>query len=71
MEEDELPEDDRKRKETPAISGSLSHIYGSDNELLRSQFQLHTALEERQQIVLLQVHYVFQYHNLSQKSWEQ
>ena len=55
MDDDELPEDDRNRKESPSISGSLSHAFGGDNVLLRSQFQLHTVQEKRQQIILLQV----------------
>jgi len=54
VDDDELPEDDRNCKESPAVSGSLAHLYGGDNELLRSQFHLHTVQEERQQIALLQ-----------------
>ena len=59
MDDDELPEDDRNCKESPAVSGSLAHLYGGDNELLRSQFHLHTVQEERQQIALLQVIYIY------------
>eukprot|EP00795_Rhopilema_esculentum_P012071 gene12071-2664_t len=52
--DDELPEDDRNRKESPAVVGSLSHLYGGENELIRSQFELHTGQEKRHQIILLE-----------------
>ena len=54
--EDALAEDDgEKSGENPSTSGSRGAAYGGGNELLQSQFQLHTVQQKLNQIVLLQV----------------
>lgn len=44
-----------KSGDNPATSGSRGAAYGGGNELLQSQFQLHTVQQKLNQIVLLQV----------------
>lgn len=54
--EDALAEDDgEKSRDNPATSGSRGTAYGGGNELFQSQFQLHTAHQKLNQIVLLKV----------------
>jgi len=52
--EDALAEDDgEKSRDNPATSGSRGTAFGGGNELFQSQFQLHTAHQKLNQIVLL------------------
>ena len=54
--EDAIADDGgEKSGDNPATSGSRGAAYGGGNELLQSQFQLHTVQQKLNQIVLLQV----------------
>ncbi|XP_015758446.1 PREDICTED: cilia- and flagella-associated protein 43-like [Acropora digitifera] len=53
--EDAIADDGgEKSGDNPATSGSRGAAYGGGNELLQSQFQLHTVQQKLNQIVLLQ-----------------
>ena len=53
--DDDASEDTDQNHESAALYGSLGFAYGGANDLLHSQFDLHTRAQKRDQIILLQV----------------
>ena len=54
--DDDASENDSELKaESAALYGSVGFAFGGNNELLQSQFMLHTKAQKRNQIILLQV----------------
>ena len=53
--EDDASDDSELKSESAALYGSLGFAYGGANDLLHSQFVLHTRAQKRDQIILIQV----------------